>query len=269
MAARTGEYPMKTRRANRLREKLRDGQVVVGSVIYSWSPSVMEVAGCAGLDFMRIDNEHAWRQDASAEELMRAAELVGVEAVMRVDKDNPYLIRKALEIGAGGIIVPDVHSVEEVEAVVKAAKFPPRGTRGYSGNCRSGGWGARAGAEWVEWSDHEPMMGVMVEHVRAMDCVDEMLAVEGLDFALFGPADYSMSLGLRKPAKSHEEVEDALKRTIAAAGRSGKHVMLGVGTRVDDIERYREMGVTMLEMSNDLGILHTVWTQTSQAIKAH
>ena len=116
----------------------------------------------------------------------------------------------------------DIHSVEETEAVVRAAKFPPRGTRGYSGNCRAGGWGTLAGADWVEWSDREPMIGVMVEHVSAMDCINEMLAVEDLDFVLFGPADYSMSLGLRKPAKNDEDVQSALKRTIAAARRSGR-----------------------------------------------
>jgi 4-hydroxy-2-oxoheptanedioate aldolase len=258
---------MRTRQTNRLREKLRDGQVVLGSVIYSWSPSVMEVAGYADLDFMRIDNEHAWRQDRSAEELLRAAELVGVEAVMRVDRDNPYLIRKALEIGAAGIIVPDIHSVEEAEGGVSAAKFPPRGTRGYSGNCRSGWWGSGAGATWIEWSDSEMMIGVMIEHVSIMDHVDDVLAIEGLDFVLFGPADYSMSLGLGKPSKEDEQVQDALKRTIAAAQKSGKHVMFGVGTSLEENCRYMDMGVTMLEVGNDLGILRSFWNQRAEAIR--
>lgn len=259
---------MRRRGRNRLREKLQDQQVVLGSVIYSWSPNVMEVAGYAELDFMRIDNEHAWRQDSSAEELMRAAELVGVAAIMRVDRDNPYLIRKALEIGAAGIIVPDIHSVEEAEAVVKAAKFPPRGTRGYSGNCRSGWWGGGAGPAWIEWSDGEPMIGVMIEHVSVMDQVDDVLAIEGLDFVLFGPADYSMSLGLGKPSKNDEQVQDALKRTIAAAQKSGKHVMFGVGTSLEEICRYLDMGVTMLEVGNDLGILRSFWNERVEAIRA-
>jgi 4-hydroxy-2-oxoheptanedioate aldolase len=256
-----------TRIPNRLRERLLSGQVVVGSVIYSWSPNVMEVAGHAGLDFIRVDNEHAWRQDRSAEELMRAAELVGVEVIMRVDRDNPYLIRKALEIGAGGVVVPDIASVAEAEAVVSAAKFPPRGRRGYSGNCRSGGWGSRAGAEWIEWSDREPMIGVMIENTQAVGCVEEILAVEHLDFALFGPADYSMALGLRRPAKSDERVQEALRLTVAAAKRSGKYVMFGVGTALEEIVRYKNMGVTMLEIGNDLGILHASWRERAEAVR--
>ena len=227
----------------------------------------MEVAGYAGLDFMRVDNEHAWRQDRSAEELMRAAELVGVEVIMRVDRDNPYLIRKALEIGAGGVVVPDIASVAEAEAVVSAAKFPPRGRRGYSGNCRSGGWGSRAGADWIEWSDREPMVGVMIENTQAVACVEEILAVQHLDFVLFGPADYSMSLGLRKPARNDRLVQDALRQTIAAAKRCGKHVMFGVGTTLEEIMLYKDMGVTMLEVGNDLGILHASWRERGEAVR--
>ena len=255
------------KKPNKVRAKLAQGGYVTGSVIYTWSPNVMEAAGLGGLDFMRIDNEHAWRQDNSAEHLMRAAVIADVVPIMRVDRDNPYLIRKALEIGAGGIIVPDVNTPEGAEAVVKASKFPPRGIRGYSGNCWSGGWGSKAGAEWVQWSDTEPMIGVMIENVKAMDCIDEIVAVDGIDFVLFGPADYSMSLGLRKPAKNDERVQAALKKTITATRKAGKHVMFNPGIDTDEIQKYVEMGITMLELSNDLGILRSVWAKTSKALE--
>lgn len=251
---------------NRLREKLGKGEVLTGSVTYSWSPNVMEAAGHAGLDFMRLDNEHAWRQDAMAEHLIRAAELAGLGVVLRVDKENPYLIRKALEIGAAGVIVPNVYTVEAAEEVVRASKFPPRGTRGYSGSCHSARWGSAAGADWIEWSDSEPMIGVMIEDTRAMACVDEILAVEGLDFVLFGPADYSMSLGLRKPAKDSDAVQAALKRTIAAAEASGKHVMLGVGLSAQEIIRYMGMGVHMLELASDLSVLRDFYSNAVKTV---
>jgi len=182
------------RQPNELRSKLKSVGFVTGSVMYSWGPNVMEVAGNTGLDFMRIDSEHAWRQDASMEHLVRAANCAGIVPIIRVDKGNPHLIRKALEIGAGGIIVPHIHTPEAAVAVVRASKFPPRGFRGYSGHCWSAGWTTAAGREWVEWSDAEPMIGVMIENHQAMTCIDEILAVDGLDFVLFGPADYAMSL---------------------------------------------------------------------------
>lgn len=251
------------RKPNKLRAKLKEGTVVTGSVIYSWSPNVMEVAGIAGLDFIRIDNEHAWRQDSSAEHLIRAAIISDVVPLMRVDRDNPYLIRKALEIGAGAIVVPDIHSPDEVENVVKASKFPPRGIRGFSSQCWSGGWGAKGGREWVQWSDTEPMIGVMIEHVNAIKNIDEIVSVEGLDYVLFGPADYSMSLGLGKPDKNHEDVQSALKDTINAAQKYGKNVMFGVGSDPDEIKKYKDMGVTMLELASDVAVLKSVWQQLS------
>ena len=255
------------RKPNKLRTKLSSTGYVTGSAMFSWSPNVIEVAGHVGLDFMRIDNEHAWRQDSSVEHLLRAAHCAGIVPIIRVDKDNPYLIRKALETGAGGIIVPDVHTPEQAAAVVMASKFPPRGTRGYSGNCWSAGWGTAAGREWVEWSDTEPMIGVMIENHEAMLCIDEILATDGLDFVLFGPADFSMSLGWRQPAKESDEIQEALKRTIKAAKKAGKHVMLGVGAGENDINKYREMGVTMFELASDLKILANVWHRARNVVE--
>lgn len=251
---------------NKLRTKLKEGKVVIGSVIYSWSPNVMEVAGYSGLDFMRIDNEHAWRQDRTAEHLIRAAAIADVVPLMRVDRDNPYLIRKALEIGAGAIVIPNLQNPDEVRSVVKASKFPPFGIRGYSGSCWSAGWGTYAGKEWVQWSDTEPMIGVMIENVKVMDHIDEILAIEALDYVLFGPSDYSMSLGLGTPNKNHPDVQEALRKTIATAQKYGKHVMLGAGTNLEEIKKYIDMGITMLELGNDLGILKSVWEKTNNAI---
>jgi len=263
----TKEVLKMLRKPNKLRTKLRDGKVVTGSVMYSWSPNVMEVAGYSGLDFIRIDNEHAWRQDASVEHLIRAAVIVDVVPVMRVDRDNPYLIRKALEIGAGGIVVPNIHTPEEVEDVVKASKFPPRGIRGYSAQCFSGAWGAKGGSEWIQWSDTEPMIGVMIEHVKAIGKIDEILSVEGLDYVLFGPFDYSMSLGLSNPSVDHEDVQDAMKKTIAAAKKYDKNVMLGVGASTDNIKKYTDMGITMLEFASDVAVLRSVWEKLNDGAR--
>ena len=255
------------RQPNKIKEKLKNGETVIGSVIYSWSPNIMEVAGLAGLDFIRIDNEHAWRQDASAENLIRAAVIADVVAIMRIDRENPYLVRKALELGAGGVLVPDVHDAAEVEDIVKAAKFPPRGTRGYSAQNWSGGWGIKGGREWIEWSDSQQMVGVMIENTTAIENINEIVAVEGLDFLLFGPADYSMSLGLGAPNKNHPEVVGALEKTISAGQRYNKPVMMGVGANPEDLKRYKEMGVSMFELASDIAILRSGWSKARQVVE--
>ena len=248
---------MLMRKPNKVRQKLNNGQCVIGSAIYSCSPAMVEAAGYAGIDFLRIDTEHSWRRDDSLENMIRAATIADVVPIVRVDRDDPYVIRKALESGAGGIVVPQILSVEDAENVVKASKFPPRGTRGFALLCQSGEWGARSGSEWKEWSDTEPMIGVMIESVKVMPCVDDILALDGLDFVLFGPADYSLSLGLDGPDTQHPKVQEALRRTIEAAKKVGKHVMFGVG-KDEDMKKAAEMGVTMLEFAHDVVIFRTV-----------
>ncbi len=253
---------------NRLKQKLDSGQITTGSAIYSWSPNMMEVAGYCGLDFMRIDTEHAWRRDTEIENLIRAAYLSGIVPIIRLDGSDANLPAKAFEIGAGGIIVTEIETVEAAEKLVANTKFPPVGKRGYSGNCWSAGWGARAGGDWVAWSNQELLVGVMVENPETIDQVADIMAVPGIDFALFGPADYSMAFGHGKPLKSDERVTVALQKTIAAAKAAGKHVMYNPGTSQDAIDRAAQMGVTMIEVGNDLGVARSAWLNVVEALSS-
>ncbi len=251
---------------NTLKKKLDDGHIATGSAIFSWSPNMMEVAGYSGLDFIRIDTEHSWRRDSEIENLIRAAYLTGVVPIIRIDGNDEYLPRKAYEIGAGGIIATEIDTVQAAKSLVTSAKFPPKGTRGYSGNCWSGGWGMKAGAEWIEWSNRELLVGIMVESLEAIDRIDDIMAVDGVDFALFGPADYSMALGIGKPSKNDERVQDALRRTISAARTAGKHVMYNPGINEEEIRKAVDIGITMIEIGNDLGIARSVWIKAAEAL---
>ncbi len=253
------------RKPNKLRARLRKDELVVGSALHSWSPNVMEVAGYAGLDFMRIDSEHSWRRDFTAENLIRAATIADIVAILRIDRDNPYLVRKALEIGAGGVLVPNINTAEEARQVVAAAKFPPNGIRGYCGDCFSAYWGTRAGNEWVQWSDTEPMIGIMIEHSSAMEHLDEIMAVQGLDYMYWGAADYSMSIGLKGPQRYNKEVLKALEKVISAADRAG--VAVGLPTEEENIERYYNMGVRMFEVHSDLLSLHELWERQAGIVR--
>ena len=246
---------------NTLREKLGNGHRAVGSAVFSWSPNVIDVAASAGLDYVRIDTEHAYRRDDMLEHLIRAANMGNIVPIVRIDKGDPYLARKVLEIGAGGIIVPNVCTPAEAQAVVRSAKFPPAGDRGYSSNCWSADWGAKSGEEWVSWSNREPMIGIMIESVAAMPAIDDILAVDGIDFVLFGPADFSMSLGLGAPGPQDARVQSAIKETVRAAHEAGKFASLGVGTKQANIEEHLQLGIDMLELGNDLGVMRAAWAE--------
>ena len=141
-----------------------------------------------------------------------------------MDRDNPYLVRKALEAGAGGVIVPHVHDQKDAEAIVQAAKFPPFGKRGYGGLCLSGQWGVNGGTEWMEWSNAETLVIPMIEDISTIPHLDAILATEGVDAVLFGPADFSISAGV--PLQTgHEKVMSGLRKTIEAADKHGKFVI--------------------------------------------
>ena len=254
-------------RKNKLREKIKKGEIAFGTAIYSFSPAIVELAGFAGLDFCRIDNEHAWRQDESTENVIRGALLSGIVPLLRIDRDDPYLVRKALETGAGGIIVPHVHSREEVEEIVKAAKFPPLGKRGYGGLCLSGQWGANAGVEWLEWSNAETLIIPMIEDVAAIPNLDAIMSTEGLDGVFFGPADFSISAGI--PLQTgHEKVINALRKTVEIANKYGKFVIFGAGfPQWETVRKVRDLGVKAIELGHDVSILRAVWSRTIQEMR--
>ena len=253
---------------NKLKKKLKSGKIAFGTSIGTFTPGLVELAGFCGLDFCRIENEHAWRQDETLDHMMRAAVIGDIVALPRIDKGNPYLIKKVFEIGARGFIIPDIQSSDEVKEIIRAAKFPPDGNRGYSGNCFSAGYGTHAGEEWIKWSNKELMVGVMIEDKRAIEDIDCIMALNGLDFALFGPADYSLNIGLVAPEKNHPKVQDALKRTIGAAKKNNKYVMIGVGFPwEEEAQKYIDLGCQMIEIGHDYSILKTIWTKTHNKLK--
>jgi 2-keto-3-deoxy-L-rhamnonate aldolase RhmA len=249
-------------RKNKLKEVISRGDVAIGTCIYSFSPAIIEVAGFAGLDFCRVDNEHAWRQDETVENVLRGAYCAEIVPLLRVDRDNPHLVRKALEAGAGGVIVPHIDTREEAEALVHAGKFPPLGERGYGGLCFSAKWGLNGGLDWMEWSNDETLIIPMIESVKAVSNIDDIMSTKGVDAVFFGPADFSISAGI--PLQTgHEKVTAALKTVVASAKKHGKFVVTTTGFPYkESVLRMMEMGVQAIEIGHDVTILSTIWKKT-------
>jgi 4-hydroxy-2-oxoheptanedioate aldolase len=251
---------------NKIKEMWEKGELVVGTCVYSNSPIMVELAGFCGMDFCRIDNEHSWRRDESAENIMRAAEISGTVPILRIDND-PDIIRKALEIGAGGILIPHINKAEEVEDIVKAAKFPPIGERGMGSLCFSAKWGTGNSIQWMQWSNKETLVGVMIEDEKAIPNLDGIMSVEGLDFILFGPSDYSVSIGLPGQTK-HPKVMDALGKTIESADDHGRYVIKGIGKPyLDNAQELIEMGIHGIEVGHDVSILRGFWREKEEEIR--
>jgi len=165
-------------------------------------------------------------------------------------------------------VVSDVESTREAAEVVKASKFAPKGYRGYSSFSFSAKWGSEGGKDWIARSDNEIPVGIMIENEQVIKVIDEIFAIDGMDFCLFGPADYSMSIGLGAPKKNDSRVQDALKKTCEAAAKHNKSVATGIGQPWrEEAIKYINMGCRILELGHELGTLRSAWRSTISEIE--
>jgi 2-dehydro-3-deoxyglucarate aldolase len=212
---------METR--NRFREAIEDGTVVLGARAATFSPTVVELYGGLGLDFVWLDFEHTgpspW-DSTVFEALTRAAEIGGTELLVRLPSGEPALIRKVLDAGVRNLLVPRVDSADEVRQAVEATRFVYDGAPGERGMAsgRSKPW---TGADdYVGDEDAAVCLGVMIEKQTALDALEDILAVPELGFVFVGPGDLSVQLG-HPGERSHPDVRAAVEAIQAAAVDAG------------------------------------------------
>ena len=209
-----------------LKERLRKKEVTVGSWITLGHPSVAEIMAHSGFDWLTVDMEHSAITLHQAQQLIQVIELSGVVPLVRVGENDPNLIKRVMDAGAHGVIVPMVNSKEDAEKAVRSVKYPPRGFRGV-GLARAQKYGADFEG-YRKWNQKESVVIVQVEHIRAVENLEAILSVEDVDGFLIGPYDLSGSLGV--PGQfDHPNVVAALKRVRDVSKKmnalSGFHVI--------------------------------------------
>ena len=171
--------------------------MTIGSWISLAHPAIAEIMADAGFDWLTIDMEHSVITIREAEELIRIIDLKGKTPLVRVTSNEPNQIKRVMDAGAHGVIVPMVNSREQAEAAVRAVKYPPFGTRGV-GLARAQKYGAGFD-DYVRWLEEEAVVIAQVEHIDAINNLDSILTTEGIDGTIVGPYDLSASMG--KPGK--------------------------------------------------------------------
>lgn len=229
---------------NELKRKLADGQLVIGSFIYIPSAKLTEIISLIGFDYVIIDMEHGTVDIGTAEDMVRAAEWAGATPLIRVTHNTPHLILRALDIGALGLHVPDINDAEDARAMVDSMKYGPEGRRGLAG-VRAAKYGLQGSlAEYTAAANRETLAIAHIENVKAVENLDDLLAVEGIDVYYLGPADLSNSLGIPGQAKDPrvvKMVEETIKRIVAAGKVAGCIAADGKTAR-----RYIDLGVLYL-----------------------
>lgn len=181
------------KRIREIRERLGNGGHTIGSWMQIPHPSIAEIMGQAGYDWIAVDMEHGAIGVQQLPDLFRALELGGTLPLARIAEGSPKDCKQALDAGAGGIIVPMIESAEQMIAVRDACRWPPAGTRGV-GFSRANLFGKHFDPYGAE--AQAPLLVAMIENRRAVENLEQILAVDGLDAILIGPYDLSASMGL-------------------------------------------------------------------------
>lgn len=207
---------------NRLREKLNQGEAARG--VWTMLPSVESARLIAQLpvDWMLIDTEHAPIDDLTLARIVSSVvDANGPAPIVRVVENSIAAIKRALDVGAWGVLVPMVNTAEEAKQAVMAAKFPPLGERSFGSPFAPLAFKI-SNPEYLKQANQETLLIVQAESRAALDNIAEILAVPGIDMLLIGPADLSISLGLELDfSKPNPVLEDAIATILQAAKRAG------------------------------------------------
>lgn len=191
-----------------LRSQIKSNQLLFGTLITLSSLEVAEILARAGFDWFFIDMEHSSLGVREAQAVLQAVS-GQVECLLRIPLNDEIWMKKALDTGAAGVIVPQVNTADEATRVVRWAKYPPRGRRSV-GLARAQAYGAGL-EEAIRRADEETAIVIQIETVEAVSNISSLLEVDGIDAVLIGPYDLSASMG-RIGEVDHPEVQEAIRR---------------------------------------------------------
>ena len=242
---------MKVKALQNLRQKLSKNEPIYGLWVTLESASITEMAVALGLDWVVIDAEHGHLDWKDINSHIRAALRSDTVVLVRIAERSTTLSKRALDIGADGIVIPWMEKVEEVEEAVRDCLYPPEGRRGIGGE-RATAWGQCLN-EHANEANENVLVVPLIESINAIPNVAKMCNVKGIDLFFFGPADFSASAGFRGqwegPGVSEQILQ--LKDTINAAG---KHCGV-VSTSNQNLKERYDQGFRMLALGADSGLL--------------
>lgn len=237
---------------NSIKTKLKNDEIVFGTFFKIYSPAMMEIIGRLGFDFTIIDTEHNFLSYAEVENLVRAADSVGMCTVIRTQDDSESTILHSLDTGAGGIQVPSLHTVEEVKGVIEKSKYFPAGMRGWGNGTRAGDYALTSAKEYLAYSNENSMLVIHIENVEMVEQIEELCQLPYIDVFFVGPGDLSQSMG--KPGQINDpEVVANVEKVITTARKYGKSVGTYIAGEAS-MERYIKLGARYIVWKSDMAI---------------
>jgi 2-keto-3-deoxy-L-rhamnonate aldolase RhmA len=206
---------------NRAKARLREGGIAVGTMVSELrTEEAGYVLAAAGFDFLVIDTEHGSANWETVQTISRAARSAGIAPLVRVTDTLYSLIARALDAGALGVMVPHVETAADAREIVRCVKYPPEGERGFGLRAAVTNYEQVSAAQVIAWSNAETLTFAQIESGRALDNLDDIASVPGIDVLLVGPNDLALSLGVAGDLM-HQKMKDAYRHVAAVANRHG------------------------------------------------
>jgi 2-dehydro-3-deoxyglucarate aldolase len=243
-------------------QRLRQNDLLLGTMLTLPSPELAEMISSCGYDWLFMDGEHGSLSTLDWQRMLQA--VAGRSAaIIRVATNSEREIKKILDIGADGIIAPQVNTADEARHVVACCKYPPQGIRGV-GLARAQGYG-RSFADYMETANDSIAVIVQAEHIDAVNNIDQIVEVDGIDAVFIGPYDLSASMGLMGQV-DHPEVVEAIDRVGRACQQ--RDISLGYfGTTAESVQGYVRKGYHLICAGTDAGFVSAGAEQTLKKLR--
>lgn len=238
---------------NIVKTKLRNGEVTYGLLSPNYDPGIVEMLGHLGFDFYMLDCEHGPGSPQEAEVVVRACETVNITPLARIRSADPKLILQFLDLGVMGVMMPGVANANDVRRLVEAVKYPPLGKRGIA-PVRANDYllGSTPQNEYIDFANEQTLVLPQIELVEAVNNLDSIVQVEGVDGFIVGPRDLSLSMGFRD-GPAHDEVRQMLYSIFDRVRAAGLFVGT-VAANGEDARDLAEHGAQII-MPSILGLL--------------
>ena len=251
-------------RPNRILQKLRRGEVVSCTKLNLSDPRVVEIAALSGFDCVWLDAEHVPNSVRDTERGIRAAQAYGIDAIVRVPRGSYSDLIRPLEMDAAGIMVPHVMSADDARGVARQTRFHPIGMRALDGGNADGAYCKVDLKTYLEHANTQKLVIAQIEDPQAVEALEDIAQVEGIDMLFFGPGDYSHALAI--PGQFDDpRIADARRRVAEAAIKHGKFAgTVGGPTTLDQLTA---LGYSFISTGADVVGLGNYFADLAAAFK--
>jgi 2-keto-3-deoxy-L-rhamnonate aldolase RhmA len=249
-----------------LRRRVLAGECVYGTMIrQARDPGAPSIFAAAGYDFVFIDMEHGNYNMETVADLIRGAKSAGVATIIRVPRLETFFISRVLDAGAEGIMVPMTSTKEQAEEIVRYSKYTPLGQRGFGNQTGQTDYRPLKTLDFMKEANEHTLIVAQIETREAIENVDSILSVEGIDVGLIGPNDLSISLGIPDQMGS-EILTKAIDKVVEMAKKKGKATGIHIGN-IEAIKKWRAKGMTVLAYSTDIGFMYNASKSNLEELK--